>query len=53
VVGKRYDKTRQQNMWLVRWKNYGPQHDLWQTRKDLRNAPEMLRAFECMQKARR
>jgi hypothetical protein len=53
VVGKRYDKSRRQNLWLVRWKNYGPQHDSWQTKKDLRNAPEMLRAFERVQKATR
>jgi hypothetical protein len=46
IVGKRYDKSRKQNMWLVRWKNYGPQFDTWQTRRDLRNALEMLRAFE-------
>jgi hypothetical protein len=45
IVGKRYDKRRKQNTWLVRWKNYGPQFDTWQTRKDLRNAPEMLRAY--------
>jgi hypothetical protein len=53
IVGKRYDKSQRQNMWLVRWRNYGPQHDSWQTKKDLRNAPEMLRAFERVQKARR
>jgi hypothetical protein len=45
IVGKKYDKRRKQDMWLVRWKGYGPQFDTWQTRKDLRNAPEMLRAF--------
>jgi hypothetical protein len=45
IVGKRYDKRRKQNTWLVRWKNYGPQFDTWQTKKDLRNAPEMLRAY--------
>jgi hypothetical protein len=33
-------------MWLVRWKNYGPQFDTWQTKRDLRNVPEMLRAFD-------
>jgi hypothetical protein len=53
IMGKCYDKSRWQNMWLVRWKNYGPQHDSWQTKKDLRNAPEMLRAFERVQKARK
>jgi hypothetical protein len=42
IVGKKYDKRRKQHMWLVRWKGYGPQFDTWQTRKDLRNAPEML-----------
>jgi hypothetical protein len=45
IVGKKYNKRRKQYTWLVRWKNYGPQFDTWQTRKDLRNAPEMLRAF--------
>lgn len=53
IVGKQYDKSRRQNLWLVRWKNYGPQHDSWQTKKDLRNAPEMLRAFERTQKAKK
>jgi hypothetical protein len=53
IVGKHYNKSCRQNMWLVRWKNYGPQHDSWQSKKDLRNAPEMLRAFERVQKARR
>jgi hypothetical protein len=46
IVGKKYDKSRRQNMWLVRWKNYGPQFDTWQSKRDLRNAPEMLRAFD-------
>jgi hypothetical protein len=53
IIGKRYDKSRRQNLWLVRWKNYGPQYDSWQTKKDLRNAPEMIRAFERVQKARK
>jgi hypothetical protein len=46
IVGKKYDKSRKQHLWLVRWKNYGPQFDTWQTKKDLRNAPEMLCAFK-------
>jgi hypothetical protein len=45
IVGKRYDKRKRQTTWLVRWKNYGPQFDTWQTRKDLCNAPELLRAY--------
>lgn len=45
VVGDRYDKRRRTKMYLVRWKNYGPQFDTWQTHKDLRNAPEMLREY--------
>jgi hypothetical protein len=53
IIGKRFDKSRRQNLWLVRWKNYGPQHDSWQTKKDLRNAPELVRAFEKVQKGRR
>ncbi len=45
IVAKRFDKRKKQDVWLVRWKNYGPQFDTWQTRRDLRNAPELLRAF--------
>jgi hypothetical protein len=52
IVGKRYDKRRRQDTWLVRWKNPGLQFDTWQTRRDLRNAPEMLRAFDKAEKAK-
>jgi hypothetical protein len=45
IVNKKFDKRRKQNTWLVRWKGFGPQFDTWQTKKDLRNAPELLRAF--------
>jgi hypothetical protein len=45
IVGDRYDKRRKTRMWLVRWKGYGPQFDTWQTHKDLRNAPEMLKEY--------
>jgi hypothetical protein len=45
IIAKKYDKRRKTHLWLVRWKSYGPQHDTWQTTKDLRNAPEMMRAF--------
>jgi hypothetical protein len=53
IIGKRFEKSKKQNLWLVRWKNYGAQHDSWQTHKDLRNAPEMMRAFEKVQRARK
>jgi hypothetical protein len=45
IIAKKYDKRRKTHLWLVRWKSYGPQHDTWRTTKDLRNAPEMMRAF--------
>jgi hypothetical protein len=46
ILGKKYNKSRKTHMWLVRWKNYGLQHDSWQTKKDLRNAPEALWDFK-------
>jgi hypothetical protein len=52
IVGRRFDKRKKQDMWLVRWKNYGPQFDTWQTKRDLRNAPEMLRAFAKTEEAK-
>lgn len=45
IVGDRYDKRRKTWMWLVRWKDYGAQFDTWQTHRDLRNAPEMLKEY--------
>ncbi|KAJ7832702.1 hypothetical protein B0H13DRAFT_1914904 [Mycena leptocephala] len=45
IVGDKYDKQRKTRMWFVRWKDYGPQFDTWQTHKDLRNVPEMLKEY--------
>jgi len=33
---------------LVRWKGYGPEHDLWLPRCDLSNASELLREYESL-----
>ena len=32
--------------WCVKWKGYSAEHDSWQTARDLRNAPEMLREWK-------
>jgi hypothetical protein len=45
IVGDRYDNRRKTRMWLVRWKDYGAQFDTWQTHKDLRNTPEMIKEY--------
>ena len=29
----------------VRWKGYDAEHDTWQTARDLRNAPELVKAW--------
>jgi hypothetical protein len=52
IVGKKYDKRRKTHLWLVRWKNYGPQFDSWQSTRDLRNAPEMMREYSKVSKGR-
>ena len=38
--GKRIRKYK------VRWKGYDPKFDTWETRRNLKNAPEILRKFE-------
>jgi hypothetical protein len=45
IVGYRYDKRKKTKSWLVRWKGYDAQHDTWQTQRDLKNAPEMIREY--------
>jgi hypothetical protein len=46
ILGKKFDKSPCTHLWLVRWKNYGAQHDSWQTCRDLRNAPEAICEFD-------
>jgi hypothetical protein len=43
LVGER--KLKGKVYYLVRWKGYDAEHDSWQTARDLRNAPELLKAW--------
>ena len=40
IVDKRGDR------YLIRWKGYGPEHDQWRTRSQLRNASELVKDYE-------
>ena len=43
VKGPYGKRTRK---YKVRWKKYDPKFDTWETRRNLKNAPEILRKFE-------
>ena len=44
IVGKKRNKGRL--LYRVRWKNHGAEDDTWQTARDLRNAPELLKEWK-------
>ena len=43
IVGER--KCKGKLHYRVRWKGYDAENDSWQTARDLRNAPELLKAW--------
>ena len=43
IVGERKNNGKQ--YYPVRWKGYNAEDDTWQTARDLRNAPELLKAW--------
>ncbi|KII93300.1 hypothetical protein PLICRDRAFT_71792, partial [Plicaturopsis crispa FD-325 SS-3] len=45
IVAHKYDKRSRKLQYLLRWKGYDPLHDSWVSERDLRNAPEILRAY--------
>jgi hypothetical protein len=48
ILAKKYIKRgkRQIAHYLVRWKNFDPDHDEWITLQGLRNAPELVKEWE-------
>jgi hypothetical protein len=44
IVGERKYKGKPQ--YRVRWKDYDAEHDTWQSARDLRNAPDLLRNWK-------
>lgn len=45
IVGHKYTGKDRTLKYLVRWKGYGPQFDMWEDAKALRNAPVILREY--------
>jgi len=43
IVGEKRHKGK--NYYRVRWKGYGAESDTWQSTRDLRNAPELLKEW--------
>lgn len=45
IIAHRWNRSKKQFEFLTRWESFGPEHDAWLTRRDLRNAPARLRAY--------
>jgi hypothetical protein len=43
IIGEQ--KRKGKVYYQVRWKGYNVEHDTWQTARDLRNAPELVKAW--------
>jgi hypothetical protein len=46
IVKKRYNRRRRQSEYLVRWKDYGPEHDQWFAEDELHHCTDLLREYE-------
>ena len=46
IVAKRYNKRRKRFEWLVKWRNWGTEHNSWLPRESLENARELVDEFE-------
>lgn len=43
------DRRRKRNKeYYIKWKGYGPEHNEWVLADDLKNAPDLIRAFEAI-----
>ena len=45
LVTKRYNKRRKRDEWLVKWKNFGPEHNTWEPSENLANATNLIEDF--------
>jgi Chromo (CHRromatin Organisation MOdifier) domain len=55
IVGQKYRKAsngRRIILYRTRFIGYGPEEDEWKTRAQLKNAPEILRAWESLNQRR-
>lgn len=46
ILGHKYSGADRKLKFLIRWKGYGPQFDLWEDASSLRNAPKILREYK-------
>ena len=49
IIAHRLVGPKQRPEYLVRFKGYGPEDDLWLPQKNLEHAPDILRAYQARQ----
>ncbi len=47
------DGDSKAQLYLVKWKGYGPEDNTWEPKKNLANADALLRAFEAKPKVKK
>lgn len=49
LLSERFNKRRKRKEWLVKWKDFGLEHNTWEPLENLGNAPTVVESFQRLQ----